>query len=117
MTWDGNLSPVGNFEADTIQTTMQYYLKVFRNICLKDPIFRYNINIIKRNTVGLRHGLAAGCRGQKKEKDTKEKKQQKEKGKKNDDDSYSPEDDNESDDDDLLMYDNEIGVEEEHKIL
>ena len=110
-----DLFPVGKFGADTIQTTMQYYLKVFGNVRVKDLVFRYNSNIIKGNTVGLRQGLAAGCRGQKTEKDTNQ--PPKKKSKKHDDDSYNPEDDNESDDDDSFVYDVDINAEEEHKIL
>ena len=47
------LSPEGKFEADTIKTTMKYYVKVFGNIRVRDLVYRYNSNIRQGNTVGI----------------------------------------------------------------
>ncbi|KAL7529591.1 hypothetical protein ACHAXR_003043, partial [Thalassiosira sp. AJA248-18] len=55
------------FSEDTILTAMRYYMKVFGNVRAKDVCYRYNSNIKKGPTVGLRPTLAAGGGGTKAE--------------------------------------------------
>ncbi|KAL9181507.1 hypothetical protein ACHAXT_010312 [Thalassiosira profunda] len=55
------------FSAETIAIAMSYYVKVFGNVRAKDLCYRYNSNIQKGATVGLRQRLAAGDKKRKKE--------------------------------------------------
>lgn len=57
----------GRFSAETIAITMEYYVKVYGNVRAKDLCYRYNSNIMKGATVGLRQKLAAGGTKGKKE--------------------------------------------------
>jgi flagellar biosynthesis GTPase FlhF len=53
-------TPNDKFSSDTISSTLQYYLKVFGNVRAKDLCYRYNSNLHKSATVGLRPSLAGG---------------------------------------------------------
>ena len=57
-----DLFPQNKFSEGTIQITMQYYLKVFINVRARDLCYRFNSNITKGATVGLRQTLASGKR-------------------------------------------------------
>ena len=65
--------PTDLFNRDTIASTLEYYLKVFGNVRAKDLCYRYNSNILKGATVGVRQRLAGG--GGKGSKKGKKKKQ------------------------------------------
>jgi hypothetical protein len=48
-----------SFNPETIQETMEFYIKVFSNLRLKDLCRKYNSRLSKTNTVGIRQSLAA----------------------------------------------------------
>lgn len=56
------------FTEDEKKRSMQYYVKVFANVRAKDLCRRYNSNITKGATVGLRPTLAAGGKPNSKKK-------------------------------------------------
>ena len=55
------------FSRTIIYAALGYYMKVFGNVRAKDLCYRYNSNIHKGNTVGLRQQLAGGKKGGKKD--------------------------------------------------
>ncbi|KAL9188663.1 hypothetical protein ACHAXT_007041 [Thalassiosira profunda] len=59
--WD--LFQPDEFDDETIYEALRYYVKVFGNVRAKDLCYRYNSNIQKGATVGLRQRLAGGKGG------------------------------------------------------
>jgi hypothetical protein len=62
------ISLLGNgvsFNYETVQEAMDFYVKVFSNLRLKDLCRKYNSRLSKTNTVGIRQSLAANRKSKK----------------------------------------------------
>lgn len=54
-----------SFNYETVQEAMDFYVKVFSNLRLKDLCRKYNSRLSKTNTVGIRQSLAANRKSKK----------------------------------------------------
>ena len=54
-----------SFDQDTVQEALEFYIKVFSNLRLKDLCRKYNSRLSKTNTVGIRQSLAVNRKSKK----------------------------------------------------
>lgn len=89
-----------DFDDDTIYEALRYYVKVFGNVRAKDLCYRYNSNIQKGATVGLRQQLANAAatnkKGAKKQSAKKQKRSEQQEEEEKEESEEEPEDQHEA---------------------